>query len=202
MFDTLLGLHIAEKFKVRSDRIVWMESVPANDTSKIAISNAINGVKLKNDLGSLDYILTKYAMWTYNGIMQVDIKPDSESVSELITYALTEKTESVFVPPKTALVDIEIELTNNQAIADDVVIVIDILKIPQSQRPLLMDFVEAQAIALENIDIQTLGIEKFLTYTNLLLEELIRVNGGTLPGNPYVGYEIGEKVTAISCVRI
>ena len=202
MLNTLMGLHIAEQFKVRSDRIVWTASVPANDLLKITISDAINGAKLKGDLGSLDYIITNYSLWTYNGIMQVSIKPDSESKSEVITYALTKKTESVFVPPKTALVDIEIELTNNQPIADDVVIIFDILKVPQTQRPRLMDYIESQAIALENIDIQTLGIEKFLTYTNLLLEELVRASGGSVPSDPYTGYEIGEKITAISCVRV
>lgn len=202
MIDTLMGLYISEKFSARSDRIVWTETVPANDKTSLTITDAINGTKLKSDLGTLDFIVTKYAMWTYNGIIQVDIKPDSESISELITHALTKKTESVFIPPKSVLVDIEMELTNNQAISDDVVIVLDILKVPQTQRPKLLDYIEAQAVALENIDIQTLGIEKFLTYTNLLLEELVRASGGTVPSDPYIDYEIGEKVTAISCVRV
>jgi hypothetical protein len=202
MLDTLLGLHISEKFKARSDRIVFTESIPANDVSKISLVDAINGTELKSNTSSLDFILTKCAVWTYNGIIQVDIKPDSEDISSITTYALTEKTESIFVPPKTVLVDIEIELTNNQAIPDDVIIVFDILKVPQTQRQQLMDYIETQAIALGNIDIQTLGIEKFLTYTNLLLEELVRINGGTLPDAPYPGYVIGEKVKHIPCERI
>ena len=202
MFDALFGMYIAEEFKVRSDRIVWMETIPANESTEITVVDAINGAKLKGDLDSFDYILTKYALWSYNGIIQVDIRPDSESEHEIVTYALTKKTDSMFVPPKLALVDIQVELTNSQPISDDVAIVIDILKVPQTQRPHMMDFIETQSMALGNIDIQTLGIEKFLTYTNLLLEELVRASGGTVPSDPYPGYLPGEKVQQIACRRI
>jgi len=202
MLNTLFGLHIAEKFKARSARIVWMASVPANSTLDITMVDAVDGVKLKGELGDLDFVIMKYALWTQNGMIEVDIKPDNESTSEVVTYALTEKTESIFTPPQLVLVDVDIELTNNQAIPDDVFIVFDILKVPQTQRSLMMDYIDAQAVALENIDIQTLGIEKFLTYTNLLLEELIKAGDGVLPDNPFYDYEITEKAKPISCVRI
>lgn len=202
MLSTLFGLHIAEKFKARSDRIVFMVSVPAEDSLSITMVDAVDGARLKDELGDLDFVIMKYALWSQSGMVEVDIKPDSEATNEVVTYALTEKTESTVTPPGLVLVDVEIELTNNQSVSDDVYIVFDILKVPQTQRPRMMDYIDAQSVALENIDIQTLGIEKFLTYTNLLLEELIRASGGTVPNEPYPEYEIQEKEQPVSCVRI
>lgn len=181
MLNTIFGIYISNKFGAKSDRIMWIESVDASGTSTLTLTNAIGGDALKKDLATYDYIATKYTTYTINGIVQVELKPDAESLNQLKTYALTQKTESPLIPPKLIQADISLTLTNQTANPDDVVVILDILKIPQTKTPQLIDLVEAMAIAPDHIDIQTLAIEKYLIQTNKLLEALITANNGTLP---------------------
>ncbi len=181
MLNTLFGIYISDKFGAKSGRIQWVESVDANGTSNLTITEAIDGAKLKADLMSLNYIATKYTVWTTNGIVQIELSPDAESTNQLKTYALTQKTEAPIIPPKLIQTDITLKLTNQEAIPDDVTVILDILKIPQDKIPQLIDMTEAMMIAPDNIDIQTLAIEKYLIRTNQLLEALITANNGIIP---------------------
>lgn len=188
MLNTLHSIYLADKYNIVSDRILWAETVSANDTSNVDLEDAINGSSLKSDLSTLDYFVTKYTMWTSNGIIQVDIKPDDESNKKLRTYALTQKTEAPFIPIKYVQADITLSLTNNQSISDDIFVVLDIFKIPQTKVAELIDIAKSLVVSPDHIDIQTLGIEKYLIhtnellkYTNELLKTLIKQTGVQTP---------------------
>lgn len=199
MLNTLFGIYISDKFGAKSDRIMWLESVDGSGTSELTLTNAINGAALKNDLATYDYIATKYTTYTASGIVQIELKPDAESINQLKTYSLTQKTEAPLIPPKLIQTDISLKLTNQTANPDDVTVILDILKIPQGKLPQIVDLVNSMAIAPDNIDIQTLAIEKYIIRTNQLLEALITASGGTSP--PTTEFT-PEAKSAPSCKRI
>lgn len=180
MLDTLFGIYLADKYDIKADRIVWSETVDESATSSLTLDDALNGVSLKNNLANLNYFATKYTVWTQNGIIQVDIVPDGEPIQTLRTYAFTQKTESPLIPPKYIQTDIQLTLTNNQEISDDVFIVLDILKINQAKVADLIELGRVLTVSPENIDLQTLGIEKYLIVTNKLLKAILTASGGTI----------------------
>lgn len=181
MLNELMGMYLSDKYNITTDRIMFALSVDANDTSSFTISDATNGAKLKADLVSLNYLVTKYSIWSQNGILEVAIKPDNESMNQLKTWAFTQKTEAPIVPPKLILTDLAIEITNSQNIDDDLFLALEIFKVSQDKIPEIIDIGKVLCTALDNIDIQTLAIEKYLIYTNELLKALIVANEGTLP---------------------
>lgn len=210
MLNTLLGLYLSDKHSLRSDRIIWSETVESSSVSSVQLENAINGSSLKNELGSFDFIATSYTLWTSNGIVSVEIKPDDENTNRIKTDALTQKTSSVLIPPKVILADITINLTNNQSIQDDVFIVIDIIKAPHGKIPLLLDLGESLAVSPDNIDIQTLSIQKqlinsniYLSYIAELIKALIISSGGKLPDAPQTeDYSFQQqRLSETSCRR-
>lgn len=181
MIDQFMQLQLADKYNIKPDRIVFTASIPGTNTLQLSITDALNGAILKNNLSTHDYFLTKYTVWTQNGIIQIDIEPDGESSRKIITYALVQKTESPFIPIVRITSDISILLTNNLPINDDVFIIIDMWKIPQTNVAMISDISNSLISSITNIDIQTLGIEKFLTVTNLLLQALVIANKGVIP---------------------
>ena len=184
MLNELVGMYISNKYNILTDRILFTLSIDANDTSSFTLTDATNGLKLKNDLISFDYLLTKYTIWSQNGILDVAIKPDNESTNQLKTFAFTQKTEAQIIPAKYMQVDLAIEVTNSQEIEDDLFLAIEIFKVPQGKVQDLINTGKILCTALDNIDIQTLAIEKYLIYTNELLKALILANNGEIPGVP------------------
>ncbi len=184
MLNEIVGLYLADKYSIITDRILFTETIAANDTTTLSIADATNGAKLKSDLYNLDYFITKYSIWSQNGIIDVTIKPDDEATNQLKTQALTQKTEASVIPPKHIRTDLTIEATNNQGIDDDLLLALEIFKIPQNRVPDLIDIGKVLCVSLDNIDIQTLAIEKYLIYNNELLKALILAGGGTVPGIP------------------
>ncbi len=184
MINELIGMYLSDKYSILTDRIVFALSIDANKTTSFTLTDATNGLKLKNDLVNLDYFLTKYAIWSQNGILDVSIKPDNEATNQIKTFAFTQKTESPITPAKYVQTDLSIELTNDQDISDDLLLVIDIFKIPSTNVPELINIGKAFCISPDDIDIQTLAIEKYIIYTNELLKALILANGGTVPEVP------------------
>lgn len=189
MLNEVVGMYLADKYSISTDRILFTLSIDANDTSTFTILDSTNGTKLKSDLATQNYFITKYSIWSQNGILDVTIKPDNESINQLKTWAFTKMTEAPIVPPKIILTDVSIEVTNSQPIDDDLFLALEIFKISQDKIPEIMNIGKILCTSLDNIDIQTLAIEKYLIYTNELLKALILAGGGTLPGNisQYVG---------------
>ncbi|MDO9354637.1 MAG: hypothetical protein Q7T55_13145 [Solirubrobacteraceae bacterium] len=183
MLNEIVGLYLADKYNITTDRILFTETIAANDTTTFSMTNAANGAKLKSDLYNLDYFITKYSIWSQNGILDVTIKPDDESVNQLKTQALTQKTEASVIPLKHIRTDLTIKVTNNQAIDDDLFLALEIFKIPQDKVHDITITGQMLCTSLDYIDIQTLAIEKYLIYTNELLKALIITGGGTLPGD-------------------
>ena len=183
MLNELVGMYLADKYSISTDRILFTLSIDANDTSSFTILDATNGTKLKSDLATQNYFITKYSIWSQNGILDVTIKPDNESIDQLKTWAFTKMTEAPIIPPKTILTDLSIEVTNSQTIDDDLFLALEIFKVAQDKIPELLNIGKILCTSLDNIDIQTLGIEKYLIYTNVLLKALITASGGTLPGD-------------------
>lgn len=188
MLNEIVGMYLADKYGITTDKILFAVSIDAGTSDTFTISDAVNGSKLKADLTNLNYIITKYSIWSQNGILDVTIKPDNESANQLKTWALTKQTEAPIIPVKIILADISIDVTNNQSIDDDLFLSLDIFKIPQTKQSELIDIGRVICTSPDNIDIQTLGIEKYLIYTNELLKALILANKGQLPGdiNQYV----------------
>jgi hypothetical protein len=184
MLNEIMGMYLSDKYGITTDRILFTVSVYANDTATYAISDATNGSKLKADLYYLDYFITKYSIWSQNGILDVTIKPDNEAINQLKTQAFTQKTEAQIVPLKHIRTDLTIEVTNSQAIDDDLYLALEIFKIPQDKVSKLVDIGYMLCVSLDNIDIQTLAIEKYVIYSNELLKALILANGGTIPDTP------------------
>ena len=183
MLNELVGMYLSDKYSITTDRILFTLSIDANDTSSFTILDATNGTKLKSDLSILDYFITKYSIWSQNGILDITIKPDNESTNQLKTWAFTKITEAPIIPPKHIRTDLVIDITNSQSINDDLFLALEVFKIPQDKVSELMDIGKILCTSLDNIDIQTLGIEKYLIYTNVLLKALITASGGTLPGD-------------------
>jgi len=195
MLNNIVGMYLSDKYGITTDQILFTVSITANDSHTFTISEAVNGAKLKSDLSSFDYLATKYSIWSQNGMLDVTIKPDNESVNQLKTVAFTQKTEAPIVPPKQIRTDLAIYVTNSQDIDDDLFLAIEIFRIPQGKVPELMDTGGILFNALDNIDIQTLAIEKYIIYSNELtktiidtnlgiielLKALIIANGGTVP---------------------
>ncbi len=181
MLEQFMQLQLADKYGIKSDRIVFTESIDGLSTKTIDLSSALNGAALKNNLVSLDYFLTKYAIWSQNGIVEVILKPDNETPRSINTYALTQKVEAPFVPLIHISTDLLVTLTNNLETSDDVYIIIDMWKLPQGNVPAISDLSNSMISAIGNIDIQTLGIEKFLTITNILLQAIVLANKGIMP---------------------
>ncbi len=184
MLNELIGMYLADKYKITTDRILFALSISANDTSSFTITDATNGAKLKADLSSLDYFATKYNIWSQNGILDVSIKPDNEAANQIKTLALTKEIEAPLIPPKYIQADLNIDITNDQAIDDDLFLSIDIYKIPQGKVQDILNIGNTLLTSPENIDIQTLAIEKYLIFTNELLKALIIANNGVVPGAP------------------
>jgi len=191
MLNEVIGMYLADKYNITTDRIVFTLSIDANDTSTFTILDATNGVKLKSDLTSLNYLITQYSIWSQNGILDVTIKPDNEAANQLKTWSFTKLTEANLIPPKLILTDITIEVTNSQAIEDDLFLTLEVFKIAQEKVPEIIDIGRVLCTALDNIDVQTLAIEKYLIYTNVLLKALIAASGGEPPG------DIGQYITDI-----
>ncbi len=183
MLNEVVGMYLADKYNISTDRILFTLSIDANDTSTFTILDATNGLKLKSDLATQNYFITKYSIWSQNGILEVTIKPDNESIDQLKTWAFTKMTESPIVPSKLILTDLSIEVTNSQPIDDDLFLALEIFKIAQDKAQELINIGKVLCTSPDNIDIQTLGIEKYLIYTNELLKALILAGGGTLPGD-------------------
>lgn len=203
MFNTLIGVFLTDKFKLISDRIVWTESVGASGTSSVTLVNAIDGAAQNASLVNYDFFLTKYTVWTQNGIVQVEFKPDDEALNKVKTYAFTQKTEAPFLPTKLVQAGITINLTNQTAIDDDVFIVVDYFKIPQDKTAEFMELANSIMVAPQNIDIQTLGIEKFLTQTNALLKAILIQQGGTVPGDlPSISGKVSSAEQPAYCKRL
>lgn len=184
MLNEIVGLYLADKYNIMTDRILFTETISANDTSTFSIVDATNGAKLKADLYSLDYFITKYSIWSQNGILDVTIKPDDESTNQLKTQAFTQKTDASVLPLKHIRTDLTIEVTNNQGIDDDLFLALEIFKIPQNKVNELIDIGKILCTSLDNIDIQTFAIERYLIYTNKLLKALILANDGEIPDTP------------------
>ena len=191
MLNTVIGMYLADKYNISTDRILFTLSIDANDTSTFTILNATNGTKLKADLATQNYFITKYSIWSQNGILDVTIKPDNESSDQLKTWAFTKMTEAPIVPPKILLTDLSIEVTNSQPIDDDLFLALEIFKIAQDKIPELINIGKVLCTSPDNIDIQTLGIEKYLIYTNELLKALILASGGNLPAD--ISQYVSEK---------
>ncbi len=189
MLNEIVGMHLADKYNIVTDRILFTETIYANDTSTLSIADAVNGAKLKADLYNLDYFITKYSVWSQNGILDVTIKPDNESTNQLKTQAFTQKTDASVLPLKHIRTDLVIEVINDQEIDDDLYLALEIFKIPQENVYKIIDIGMVLCTAFDHIDIQTLAIEKYLIYTNELLKALIIANNGTLPDDisTYVG---------------
>lgn len=183
MLNEIIGMYLSDKYGLLTDRILFTLSVDANDTSSFTILDATNGNKLKSDLSTQNYFITKYTIWSQNGILDVTIKPDGESTNQLKTWAFTKATESQIIPSKLIIADIEIDVTNSQSIDDDLFLALEIIKIPQDKIQEVINIGKILCTSPDNIDIQTLGIEKYLIYTNELLKALIVASGGTLPGD-------------------
>ena len=184
MLNEIIGMYLSDKYSITTDRILFTETIAANDTTTFSIISAMNGAKLKSDLYNLDYFITKYSIWSQNGILDVTIKPDNEATNQLKTQAFTQKTEASVIPLKHIRTDLTIEVTNNQAIDDDLFLALEIFKIPQNKVNELIDIGKVLCISLDNIDIQTLAIEKYIIYSNELLKALILAGGGTIPEIP------------------
>lgn len=181
MINEIIGMYLADKYNITTDRILFTLSIVANNSSTFTILDATNGSKLKSDLASLNYLITKYSIWSQNGILDVTIKPDNEATNQLKTWAFTKLTEAQLIPPKMILTDLTIEVTNSQEIEDDLFLALEIFKVSQDKIPEIIDIGRVLTTAPDNIDIQTLAIEKYLIYTNELLKALILSSGGTLP---------------------
>lgn len=201
MLNTLFGIYISDKYNAKSDIALWSKSIDASGVLDLNLNDAINGAALKSDLASLDYFITNYTMWTQNSIVQVEIKPDNESSHKIKTYALSQRISAPLIPPKYVQTDIAITLTETQGIADEVIIVLDIIKIPQTNTAKLIDLAKSLALSPDNIDIQTLGIQKQLIYTNKLLEALLTSQNVQLPSIPTYE-EVGVKAAEPVCKRI
>lgn len=184
MLNEIIGMYISDRFKITTDRITFTQSIDANSTSSFNLTDANNGVKLKADLATLNYLATNYIIWSQNGILDVTIKPDDESTNQTKTLSFTKQTESPFIPPKLIEADLTLSITNNQQIEDDLFLIIDVFKLPQGKLQELIDIGRVLCTAPDNIDIQTLGIEKYIIYTNELLKALLLANGSEIPGIP------------------
>lgn len=184
MLNEIIGMYLSDKYKILTDRITFAQSIDASDTTTFSLTDANNGVKLKADLATNNYFATKYTIWSQNGILDVTIKPDDESINQTKILAFTKQTESPFIPPKYIEADLTLSVTNNQVIEDDLFLIIEILKVPQGKVNELIDIGKVLCTAPDNIDIQTLGIEKYIIYSNELLKALLLANGGELPGIP------------------
>lgn len=188
MLNEIVGMYLSDKYGITTDRILFTVSIDANDSTAFTISDATNGAKLKSDLSSFDYLITQYSIWSSNGILDVTIKPDNESINQLKTFAFTQKTEASIIPPKQIQTDLAINVTNSQDIDDDLFLALEMFRVPQGKIPDLMDTGGILFNALDNIDIQTLAIEKYLIFTNELLKALITANNGVIP-------DIGDVMT-------
>ncbi len=176
-------MYLVDKYSIRTDRILFALSIVSGGSSSFTINDATNGAKLKTDLTSYNYLITKYTIWSQNGILDVTIKPDNEALDQIKTLAFTKAIEAPVIPSKLILTDLIVDVTNNQSIDDDLVLSLDIYKVPQDKMSDLIDIGKVISTSLDNIDIQTLGIEKYLIYTNELLKALIVASGGKLPGD-------------------
>lgn len=200
MFNEIIGIFLADKYNITTDKILFTVSVLANDTSVFSIADAVNGAKLKADLTNTDYFITNYSIWSQNGILDVTIKPDNEPTNQMKTAALTKQITAPILPPKYIQTDISVEVVNNQAIDDDLFLALDIFKIPQSKVNNLIDIGKNICISPYNIDIQTLAIEKYIIYTNELLKALILANNGSIPGE-ITGITTSQKQATSKCMR-
>lgn len=203
MLNNLIGLYLIDTFDVKSDRIVFSETVGASASVSKTLANALNGAAVTAELNTYDYFLTKYTTWTSKGLMQIEIKPDNESINKIKTLSFTQKIESILQPIKYVQTDITVNLDNQIALENDVYIIIDLFKIPQTNTPKLYDFVDLLVNAIPNIDIQTLGIQKLLSNSNLLLKSILISDGGD-PNNigltSFTGKE--EQIKTARCKRI
>lgn len=184
MFNALFGIHMGEKFGANPDVIVFNESVSASGSLTIQLLNAINGSAQSNELKSKDYILISITLESTNGLVNVTLLPDAELTKKLKITATTNESTITPLIPILMTSGIEITLDNLTAVADDVKIIINCIKIPQNNTPHLYDYATTIGDALPNMDIQTLGTQTFIAFSNALLIALILANDGQVPPQP------------------
>jgi len=206
MINDLVGLYLTENFDIKADRIVFTETVSASNSTSITLANALNGAAVIAELNTYDYFLTKYTTWTSKGLMQVEIKPDDESINKVKTLSFTQKIESLFTPPKYVQTNITVNLDNRIALENDVYLIIDLFKLPQNNTPKLYNLAESLMDALPNIDTQTLAIQALLTNLQSIDEAILTANGGDVSKLNLIGIDDiltdKTKQPTIRCKRI
>lgn len=184
MFNVLFGLHVAQAFGAVSDVICFNESISANATSDISLLDAMNGTTQNNELKSKDYIITSILTQSSNGQVKITILPDAESKNKIKFSATTTRFKITPNIPILMTTGLDIKLENQTEISEDVEIHINCIKLPQTNTPALYDYATTIGESLPNVDIQTLGTQTFIQFSNMLLAAINAANNGIVQEPP------------------
>ncbi len=161
MIDTLFGWYIQENLKGKFITITFEESLEANNTATLALSDAIDGAALLNALDTDNFILFDVFSYADPGFVKVLVLPDNDPLNKFRLEATKNPTRVPIMPPKLAEVDLVIDYTNESQ-PNDLYISFTAMRIPEDKMAEFTLLSEVIPESLQHIDIQTLGILKEL----------------------------------------
>lgn len=161
MIDTLFGWYIGTKLKGKFITIVFEESLEADDTDTLFLSDAIDGTELKNALDTDNFILFDVFSYANPGFVAMKVLPDNDPNKKFRLEATNNPTRIPIMPPKMVEVDLALDYTNESQ-PNDIYISFTAMRIPEANLPAFTLLSELIPTSLADIDFQTLNIWKEL----------------------------------------
>lgn len=161
MIDTLFGWYISEHLKGKFITITFEESLVADDTDTLPLSDAVDGVLLTQMLEKDNFILFDVFAYANPGFVKVNVLPDNDTSLKFRVEATKYPTRVPIMPPKMAEVDLVLDYTN-EGQPNDLYVSFTAMRIPESNMDEFTVLSENIPISLQNIDLQTLQITQLL----------------------------------------
>lgn len=167
MLNTLLGWHLFKQTNANFDTIVFEVSVGAGSSAtpksvKRTLSDSINGSNnVSRLIGGDNFFVTGIYSICEPGKVSIDILPDNNTSNKISILAFKPKSIPMSIP-KLLETGVSIDFFNSEAQSNDVTIVLEGFWIPEPQTAIFTDLAGTLFRTLNNIDNQTLQINRIL----------------------------------------
>lgn len=161
MINNLFGWYVQEKFKCKFITVTFEQSLDADDSDTLDITDAVDGATLQTALEKDNFILFDVFSYAKPGFVKANILPDNDPLKKFRIEATNNPTRVPIMPPKLVEVDLVIDY-ENEGQPNDLYVSFNAMRIPQNKMDDFTVLSETIATSLPNIDLQTLGILKEL----------------------------------------
>lgn len=176
MLDFLVGWYVREILGGRNTSIIWEESLAADASGVLTISDAVNGSIHASNLGTSDYIIYSGFAYANPGFVKVDIRPDNESTFKFRLDATSYPSRVSIMPPNLAEVEIYVDYVNESQ-PNDLYVSLNAVRLSEK------NVAELTALSEDFMSIKDLAIH---------MQNLIRVG----QGETVEGYEEAPQMAS------